>query len=192
MPSGAATGPTPPAKLSSTEKALAGLLMGVGAILVAVLLSAFMASSSSWSLVSKESSETVAGTTQAGEKKATTTEYSSTVLITGLGIGALLFLSGAFYGRIREITLPGGGGIKVGDMPPEKKEELQKKIEKKAPAKAQALSGTSTDELVKEAVKEADLLFKHKYWGPVPEPPSEDLETIADEAVERASAVLAS
>jgi hypothetical protein len=113
------------------------------------------------------------------------------VLIAGLGLGSLFLLSGAFYGRIREITLPGGGGIKVGDLPPEKADELKKKIEQEAPVKAKDLPHATADELTEEALKQAHIVFKDKYWGSVPEPPSEDLEHIATEAVKRASKVLA-
>ncbi|HEX8690566.1 MAG TPA: hypothetical protein VF729_10025, partial [Solirubrobacterales bacterium] len=125
-----------PAKLSCTEKWLAGLLIVIGAVLIAILLSAFMDRSESWSLKSKETTETTAATSAAGKKEVKTVEYSESVLIAGLGLGGLFLLTGAFYGRIREITLPGGAGLKIGELPPEKEEELAKTIAEQSKQKA--------------------------------------------------------
>jgi len=40
---------------------------------------------------------------------------SETLVITLFGLGTLLFLCGVFYGRIQEVTLPGGAGFKLGE-----------------------------------------------------------------------------
>jgi len=177
-----------PAKLSCTEKWLAGLLMVLGVGMLVVLLSAFMSRGQDWSLISKEVTEVTAATAEAGEKKTTTTEYSDSVLITGLGVGGLFILTGVFFGRIREIALPGGISMKLGELPPDKDKELKDSIEKKAKEKG------ATDEkakaLAEEARKQAGLVFQDEYWGAVPQPSSDDLERIADKSVERAEKIV--
>jgi len=129
-----ATGTTKeqPAKLSKTEMGLAALLMVGGVVLIAILLSAFIGRTNDWSLKSKESTETTEATEAAGEKTMTSTEYSDSVVIAGLGLGALLILTGAFYGRIREITLPGGSVLKLGDPPADAVVAAQEKATKVA------------------------------------------------------------
>jgi hypothetical protein len=171
--------------------ALAALLMVVGAAMIVILLWAFMAHNHSWSLVSKEATETTAATSSAGAKKSATTEYSDSVLVAGMGLGALFLLSGAFFGRIREITLPGGISMKVGDLPPEKEEELKDAIAEKAKTKAASQPGVASEKLQEEAAKQAALVFRDQYWGAIPQPSKRDLNNIAEEAVERAGKVLA-
>jgi hypothetical protein len=179
-------------QLSPTEKWLAGLLMGAGVVMIVVLLSAFMARGQAWSLTSKETTETTAATSSAAEKKINTVEYSDSVLIAGMSLGAVFLLTGAFFGRIREITLPGGAVLKVGDLPPEKEKELKDVISKKATEKAGETAGQVTPEaLAEEAVKQAGVVFHDQYWGAVPRPSTEDLEQIAEKALDRAGKVLA-
>lgn len=181
-----------PAKLSRTEKWLAGLLIVGGLALIVILLSAFMGRSDQWSLKTKETSDVTEGTTTTGKKVATSVEYSDSVLIAGLGIGGLLVLTGAFYGRIREITLPGGAALKLGDLPEEKEQELAKAVEDKAKAEAgKSETPVSADALAAEARNQAQLIFQQKYWGAIPRPPENDLAQIAQEAVERAHKILA-
>lgn len=181
-----------PAKLSWTEKGLAALLILGGLVLIAILLSAFMGRSDQWSLKTKETSDVTEATDTTGKKVASTVEYSDSVLIAGLGIGGLLVLTGAFYGRIREITLPGGAALKLGELPEEKEQELDKAVADKAQAKAgESEAPVSADALVEEARNQARLIFQQKYWGPIPRPPENDLAAIAAEAVERANKLLA-
>lgn len=180
-----------PAKLSFTEKWLAALLILSGVVLTAILLSAFLARADAWALKSKEVTETTEATTEAGATVTTTVEYSDTGLITGLALGALLVLSGAFFGRLREITLPGGAGLKLGELPPEKEEELEATIGEAVQAKA-AQEGVPRPpaEVAEEAMRQARALFQSRYWGVVPEPPRSDLEAIAKEAVDRATKLM--
>ena len=165
------------------------MLIVLGVLMLVVLLSAFMKRGQDWSLISKEATEVTAGTADAGEKTTTTTEYSDSVLITGLGVGGLFILTGVFFGRIREIALPGGISMKLGELPPDKDEELKDSIEKKAKEKG------ATDEEVKtlaeEARKQAGLVFQDEYWGAIPQPSSDDLERIADKSLERAKKLVA-
>ena len=178
----------PPAKLSTTEKWLAALLIVGGLVLTLILLSAFMGRSDQWSLKTKETSDVTDGTATTGKKVATSVEYSDSVLIAGLGIGGLLVLTGAFYGRIREITLPGGAGLKLGDLPEETEQELDKAVVAKAEAKAG--NAVEPEALAAEARSQASLIFQQRYWGAIPRPPQNDLDQIAAEAVDRAHKIL--
>jgi hypothetical protein len=180
-----------PAKLSTTEKWLAALLIVGGLVLILILLSAFMGRSDQWSLKTKETSDVTDATTTTGKKVATSVEYSDSVLIAGLGIGGLLVLTGVFYGRIREITLPGGAGLKLGDLPEEKEQELDKAVVAKAEAKAGDVTApVEAEALAAEARSQAQLIFQQRYWGAIPRPPQNDLDQIAAEAVERAHKIL--
>jgi len=188
----APTKTTQPAKLTWTEGLLAGLLILAGVAMITLLLVAFMTRGQDWSLISKETTEVTAATGSAAEKKTTTVEYSDSVLITGMVLGSVFLLTGAFFGRIREITLPGGAALKIGELPPEKEKELKDAIAEKAQATASTPEvNASPEELAKEAAKQADLVFHDQYWGAVPQPSTGDLEQIAGKAVERAAKLLA-
>lgn len=167
------------------------LIIG-GLALTVILLSAFMGRSDQWSLKTKETSDVTEATATTGRKVATSVEYSDSVLVAGLGIGGLLILTGAFYGRIREITLPGGVALKLDGLPDEKEKVLNKAVADKAKAKADESQVPVTAEaLAAEARDQAQLIFQHRYWGAIPRPPDNDLAEIASEAVDRAHKILA-
>jgi hypothetical protein len=46
-----------------------------------------------------------------GTKTTSETGYAETLIVALVGTGALLIIVGAFYGRLKEIKLPGGAGI---------------------------------------------------------------------------------
>jgi hypothetical protein len=52
-------------------------------------------------------------------------ERSEAVVAALLGIGSILFLCGVFFGRIQEVTLPGGAGFKLA---PEAQAQLAEKV----------------------------------------------------------------
>jgi hypothetical protein len=56
---------------------------------------------------------------------------SETLVITLLALGSLLFLCGVFFGRIQEVTLPGGAGLKLS-------EAVQAKVAAKVASEAKA------------------------------------------------------
>ncbi len=130
-----------PEALSDREKALAWTLVGVGVALILGLLIWFGASSGDFGLKSKEitTTEPVGGT---GTKTTKQTDYADTVVIFGLTLGGALLLAGAFYGRLREITV-GGAILKVGPSEEQKAavgDAAEKKVREKAPDQAEAFA----------------------------------------------------
>jgi hypothetical protein len=177
-----------PSELSKGERRLATLLIVIGILTIVILMSAFMARSNGWALISKETREVTKATAQAGEKTSTSTEYSDSVLIAGLSLGAVFLLTGAFYARIREITLPGGAGIKLGELPPREAEKLNNVIAKKA--KDSGVEDSRQGELIEKAQIQAKAVFDQQYWGVVPEPQESELAAIAETAVDQAKKLM--
>ena len=116
-----APGKAPPTPLTNPEKHIAQALAIAGALLMVVLLVWFLVEGGG-TLKTKETVGT------------TTTEYSDSLVIAGLGLGTLMVLCGAFFGRIREITLPGGAGLKLAELTESKKETLRDKVAEKTAA----------------------------------------------------------
>ncbi len=58
-----------------------------------------------------------------------TSVRSESVAAALFGLGSILFLVGVFFGRIQEVTLPGGGGVKL--ISPEVKEAVTEKVAEK-------------------------------------------------------------
>src|SRR5687767_5222968 len=101
LPSPAATPPAgtkkTPTKLSSTEMFLAGLLMVAGVATVIVILALFL-TDGKWLI--EDTTTTGDGATKTIETK----KYSDTLPLAAVGVGGLLVLCGAFFGRLREVT----------------------------------------------------------------------------------------
>jgi hypothetical protein len=159
-----------PTPLTSGEQTIAWALVIAGALLMVALLVWFLAEAD--------------GTLRTKEVHGSdTTEYSDTLVIAALGLGGLLVLCGAFFGRLREITLPGGGGIKLAELAEPKKEALQEKI-----------AGASIDADVPDELKPRLATaaydrslekFRAQFPGAVAANPSDQvLDSLAAEAVE--------
>jgi hypothetical protein len=166
-----------PSPLSRTEKALAGLLMVAGVAIVVIVLSLFL-TDGKWLI--EETTTTGDGAT----RKIETKKYSDTLPLAAVGVGGLLILCGAFFGRLREITLPGGAGIKIGDA----QEQVEQKINEKAEeaAKKGEVEPSKVDALKDAARKEASLLVLDKVRETSTLPEADELDSIANEAVEKA------
>lgn len=65
-------------------------------------------------------------------------ERSEAIVAAALGLGSILFLCGIFFGRIQEVTLPGGAGFKLGPA-------AQAKLAEKVTATAKARDDLSDD-----------------------------------------------
>jgi len=131
-----ATGPSKPAKkLDTAERVLAGILIGLGFLLIIGVLVWFAASTDNGSLVSKEVTTTEpVGQETTGQKKVEETNYADSVVVFALTIGAVMTLSGAFFGRIREIKF--NGVVVSMDAPEEVANQAQKTAEEKAKEEA--------------------------------------------------------
>jgi hypothetical protein len=167
-----------PETLTGFEKALAWALAGIGVALIMGSFIWFGASTDDFTLKSKEvvTSEPVGGS---GTKTTKETDYADTVVIFALTIGAAFTLAGAFYGRLREITI-GGATLKVGPTEEERQavtEKTQEKIKEKAPGKVEILAPAAS--AFAEAQLEARALTTIE---PLTE---EQLDKIADAAVSR-------
>jgi hypothetical protein len=132
-----ATTPSKPAKkLDAPEKAMAGILILLGALLIIGTLVWFGLSTENGSLLSKEvTTHEPVGEKPTGEKTTSEKNYADDVVIFALTIGAVMTLSGAFFGRIREIKF-GGNVISMQAPEPVKQEaeaEAATRAEKKAP-----------------------------------------------------------
>jgi hypothetical protein len=66
-------------------------------------------------------------------------ERSEAVVAALLGLGSVLFLCGVFFGRIQEVTLPGGAALKLAP-------EAQEKLVEKVTAAASAAPDLSPDD----------------------------------------------
>ncbi len=91
--------------------------------------------------VSRKSTTSVTAPRQAQGGTTTTTVYSTATTTPGkasvrsesvaaalFGLGAIVFLIGIFFGRIQEVTLPGGGGFKLS---PAAQETVKDKVAEK-------------------------------------------------------------
>lgn len=107
-----------PQPLSKNERFLAALLM-IGGFVLVVFVLATLLEDGKWLI--EESKTTGDGATKAVESK----KYSDTLPLAAVGVGAALFICGAFFGRLREITLPGGIVAKFAGA----KEEIEQKVE---------------------------------------------------------------
>jgi hypothetical protein len=161
------------------EKAMAWSLVGLGLALIIGVFIWFGASSDDFTLKSKEvvTTEPVG---DSGEKSTTETDYADTVVIFAMTIGAGLVLAGAFYGRLREITI-GGAILKLGPTE-EQKETVAQKAEEKvkqqaSPEQAEILAPVA--KVVAEEQLEAHSLLT------VAEPSDNQLDAIAEVAANR-------
>ena len=117
----------------------------LGFALVVGTLIWFGLSTEDGSLVSKEVTTTEpAGKEAAGQKTVKETNYADTVVIFALTIGAVMALSGAFFGRIREIKI-GGAVLSMVEAPKEVADDAKKKAEEEAKKK---VSGEAQEEKV--------------------------------------------
>jgi hypothetical protein len=114
-----------PQRLSWREIVLATLLMIGGFVLVVFVLETLL-TDGKWLI--EESKTTGDGASKVIESK----KYSDTLPLAAVGVGAALFICGAFFGRLREITLPGGIVAKFGDA----KKEIEEKVEQAVDAAA--------------------------------------------------------
>jgi hypothetical protein len=170
-----------PTRLSTTEMALAGLLMVVGAAVVVIVLALFV-TDGNW--LTEKTTTTGDGAT----KRTETTKYSDALPLAAVGVGGLLILCGAFFGRLREITLPGGAGIKLGEV----QQQVDEKIEEKAQEQAEKgnVDPGKISDLKDAARKEASLLVLEKVRETSTLPEPAELEAIAGKAVEQAKTAL--
>lgn len=121
--------------------AVAGLLLVGVTLLVLGSVTLFDNSAPGASTVAKQSTTEV--TAPAKDQAGTTTTAvssrdvatpgepsfrSESLAATLFALGAIVFLIGIFFGRIQEITLPGGGGFKLS---PETTEAVKEKVAKK-------------------------------------------------------------
>jgi hypothetical protein len=121
--------------LSGAEKALAAMLVVLGMLLIVGTLIWLGASTDSGSVISKETHTTEpVGAEANGQKTVDETEYAETLIVFALTIGAVMVLSGTFFGRIREIKF--GTAALVLQAPKEEVEKAKKKAEEEAKAKA--------------------------------------------------------
>lgn len=173
-----------PAPLLPGEKKWAVALVAIGAIfLVGTVV--WFAGSTGGSLKTKETKTTQAS--GATPERTTATEYSDTVLLAGLGIGSALLLTGAFYGRIREIALPGGVKIGLGDLPAAQKEIVEDAIRQKA-----GEVGTTPEEvgaITAVALQKANDGIAH-HQGAAVDLSSASLKQVGSTAVDEAHAIL--
>lgn len=170
-----------PSPLSKSEKWLAALLI-VGGVVLTIVVLTILLTDGKWLI--EESSTTGEG----ADKVVASKKYSDTLPLAAVGIGGLLVLCGAFFGRLREISLPGGASIKLGDV----KEHLEEKVVKAAEetAKEQSLSPEQAATLKESARKEAKVRFLDEV-AVEPRPMADrELDRIASEAIDSAKAAL--
>jgi hypothetical protein len=186
--------------------AVAGLI-GIGiSLLILASIALFDTTAPGASNVAKTSTTSVAAPPKDVGGKTTTTVSSTETTTPGkagvrsesvaaalFGLGAILFLVGIFFGRIQEVTLPGGGGFKL--VSPEVKEAVTEKVAQKVqqdpaltddPKTAIALYEATLDKL-----QDISELVPQKFaYGASPTvmrlgiSPSED---VLDQAVDRAA-----
>jgi hypothetical protein len=153
-----------PKPLTKAEKQWAAALIVVGAI-VLIGTVAWFAGSTGGSLKTKETKTTKAsGTTP---EQTSTTEYSDSVLLAGLGTAAGLLLAGAFYARMREIKLPGNVDVTLsdGEVPQEKKDKIDQAITQTIDQATKPADVSS--EVIKQAARQvAHTQLKQDYPGP--------------------------
>jgi hypothetical protein len=178
------SGTQQPARLTASEKAWSALLVVAGLILVVGVL-AWFADSTDGTLKTKEtSSSEPVGEGATGHKVSSSTDYSENLVLGALGTGAALILAGAFYGRIREIKLPGGVTVGLGELPEKKKKVIEEAVENKIEL---AAVEPGQKQIIATAAKGLALeRFGTDYWGVVPQPPDEYLRSIGEQAAEDA------
>jgi hypothetical protein len=171
----------PPTPLAGAEKFLAGLLIVAGIGLIIAVPAIFL-TDGKWLI--EETTTTGEGAT----KTVATKKYSDTLPLTAVGVGGLLVLCGAFFGRLREITLPGGAGIKLADA----KEKLDEKVEEKAKRKAEQgeVPEGKVEDLKEAALKEASASLLDRVSTTAAPPPDRELDRMAEQAVESAKEAL--
>jgi hypothetical protein len=171
-----------PNKLSTTEKWWSALLVVLGSLLIIGILVWFGASTDDGGLKSKVTKVTEPSGQQAGNKTTETTDYADTVVIFALTVGAALVLSGAFYGRLRELKL-GALTVGVGELPPDKKEKIAETADEAL--KEKQPDDTKRAVLTKAAEALAQERVRSDYWGVVPSPPDNYLEEVARQAASK-------
>jgi hypothetical protein len=186
--------------------AVAGLI-GIGVVLLVLAsIALFDTTAPGTSKVAKTSTTSVAAppkelggttTTTVLSTEATTPGKSSvrseSVAAALFGLGSILVLTGIFFGRIQEVTLPGGGGVKL--ISPEVKEAVTEKVAEKVeqdpaltadPKTAIALYEATLNRL--QSMGELALQESAYVTSPVVtrlgSPPSDD---ILDQVVDRAA-----
>ncbi|MCA1679516.1 MAG: hypothetical protein LC777_11475 [Actinobacteria bacterium] len=178
--SGAASHVLPPGTeetrtgLSKSERWLAALLIVAGFTITVVVLAIFL-TDGKWLI---EDSTTKG---DGAAKTVSTKKYSDTLPLAAVAVGALLVLSGTFFGRLREVTVPGIATIKLWERQLGKVDRQVKKV-----AREGQVDPDEVDELKRIAHEKAStLLLKQLAAAPEP-PPSEVLDDIAEQAVESA------
>ncbi len=175
-------GTTQPAPLTKSEKGWSALLVVLGVALIAGVFIWF-ANSTDGTLKTKDTTTTEpVGENASGTKTTEAEEYSENIVLGCLTIGAVLIISGAFFGRIREIKLPLGAGVTIGELPPDKKqvveETIQQEVNKLAP-------DPNKQEVVAAAAIQKTLeRVRAEYWGVIPKPPEDYLRSVAQQAVQ--------
>jgi hypothetical protein len=173
-----------PAPLTTTEKLWSALLVVLGVLLTVGVLIWFGATTEGGGLKSKVTKITEpVGQNPSGQKVTDTTDYADTVVIFALTAGAAFILAGAFYGRLREIKL-GALTLGLGELPPDKEQQLDEKIEKKVEETAPAPEKKEAVRAAAQSLARRDL--QRQYWGVFPSPPDDALESAASTAVAKA------
>ena len=116
----------------------------------------------------------------AAQEVTTTTESSDTILIFALTAGVALSLSGAFYGRMREIKL-GGLDMTVGDLPEEAKEKLKSSVQAAAASANVSDATKASVETAAGELAKGRLIENHS--GVVPKLADKTLDEAAQQAV---------
>jgi len=186
VPAGAATSTTTklPAPLTTAKRWWSALLVVLGCVLVVGVLVWFGFSTDGGGLKSKEAttSEPV-GQQASGMKTSKTTDYADTIVIFALTAGAAFVLSGAFYGRLRELKL-GALTIGLGELAPEKQQELDDKV---STAVSSQLANPQQRHVATVAAQTlARKELKDRYWGVMPAPPEETVDEVATTAAQQA------
>jgi hypothetical protein len=152
-----------PERLKPSEVMWTAALVVIGAALVVGVLAVYLVKTHGV-LLSKD-----------GDK-----EYADTLVLAVVGTGVLLIICGAFYGRIREITIPGGAGLKLAAP-----ETLASAVDSAVEKRAQGVRDPHVRAKLKdEAQVHANALFAQQYWGCPPKPPDETVDEIAQSAAE--------
>lgn len=192
----AAAAPKTPKPLSGGERFLAGLLIALGIVVVAVTLYAFSNTDSSFTFKSKEvstTSEPVASTETEGETTGTATpeikatqevEYADTVVIFALTIGAALILAGGFYGRLRSLKL---GGLEIGLVGEEEKGAVTDEAAKKV---AEKVSDPSKEEAAKAAAGAVAVADLHRVAALGIKPTQPVIDWVSSQAAEKVAAAV--
>lgn len=131
-----------PKALSQGEKFLAGVLFVSGIALIVAVLIGF--TSDGYTYISKEVTTTEPS---GGPKETKEVNYADTVVIFALTLGGALVLTGAFYARIRSLTL-GAFKAELGD------EEKQKAEDKAEETLRQQVDDPDKQEVLVPAVKQ--------------------------------------